>query len=65
MSDHIKCITKWKSASWCGKRISSHDFHFTDVDHAAKYRDKDGRLLVCKDCAAAVTKALNSGYEDE
>jgi hypothetical protein len=37
--DYIKCIqhthTERKKTSWCGKSLSSFDWVFQDIDHAA------------------------------
>lgn len=57
--EYVKCIYRATSGNeaWCGKRVVG--FTFLDIDHAAEHGKKEGRLLACPECVAAVTKALN------
>jgi hypothetical protein len=47
--------------SWCGG--DDRPF-FTDIDHAALHGEQGGRLVACRECVAAITKALVNGHDD-
>lgn len=42
--------------AWCGVTVTKYDLPFESIDHAAYSRD--GRLLPCPRCVAAITQAL-------
>lgn len=47
--------------AWCGAKVSSVDWTFADIDHAAYNGMNGGRLLSCKKCVEAVIDALKQG----
>jgi hypothetical protein len=45
-------------------RRTHTEFHFVNAAHALVYARNQGRLLICRDCAAAMLAALYAGCED-
>lgn len=50
-----------KGTTWCGRLERPF---FQDAAHAAENGRKGGRLVVCRECAAAITEALHNGHDD-
>ena len=52
----------FKHMTWCGQRAIG--WNFVDAEHAAENGRKDGRMVACKNCVSAITKALQNGHDD-
>lgn len=64
--DYVKCAQtgmEGETRSWCGRDVS-HEFAFTDPTHAALNGLKQGRLVLCPECRAAIVTALANGSPD-
>lgn len=65
--DYVKCIRRSHAdhlkESWCGRALESFEWAFEGADHAAESGKNRDRLVACKECVAAVTKALQNGHE--
>lgn len=65
MNDYVHCIERnhvdHKHESWCGKHIFG--VNFVSLDHAAENGLNKGRLVACRECVEAATKALKTGWE--
>jgi hypothetical protein len=65
--EHVKCIADTdadnEGKSWCGRWVK-HEFHFTDVDHAAICGRNEDRLAACHECTELIAKALANGQEE-
>jgi hypothetical protein len=46
--------------TWCGR--DERPF-FVGIDHAALNGEQGGRLVACRDCVLAITKALCNGHD--
>ena len=55
---HVDLLTK----TWCGR--NAEGWNFVDASHAAENGRKDGRLVACRKCVAAICKALSNGNDD-
>lgn len=70
-SDFVKCIRHThdyhKDKSWCGKELSSFDWSFMSIDHAAYAVQQGGRQVPCPECTDAVISQLlgNGPFELE
>lgn len=64
--EYVTCIADTQvgkeGLSWCGRMVS-HEFHYTDIDHAAFDGRQGGRLVACQDCVRAVAAALRTPPE--
>lgn len=52
-----------KTTAWCGVRLYSYDWAFTDIDHAA-YSIETSRLLTCSECCKAVIECLSASVTE-
>jgi hypothetical protein len=58
----VKCVSHIDLLNaWCGRNVSM-EFHFTSIDHAAENGLREGRLVVCPECFAAIVLALRNGH---
>lgn len=62
--DWMMCVVDGVTHSWCGRRVS-FEHCFESIDHAAHNGRDEGRIVACKDCVLAITKALSNGYEED
>ena len=64
--DYICCVLTGLATgpehnkTWCGQDWPGAPFVFLDANHAALTRRGEGRLLVCPECAEAISKTLKS-----
>jgi len=61
---YVRCIMhgheKHKRTAWCGNTgTGGHFGAFLDIEHAAYNAKAGARLVVCRQCAAEVAKALD------
>lgn len=54
---HSRCDVEYRNRAWCDRDIH-YQFAFGNIDHAAYSVQNGGRLVLCKECASAVMKAL-------
>jgi len=63
--EHVKCVLVGQADHprrlWCGKEKGSFDWVFQDATHALLNAESGGRLLMCPDCAKAISAALEKG----
>lgn len=66
MPDYVKHVrmshADFTHQTWCGNPVSGWDF--LDAEHAAENGRKQGRLIACKSCVTAITKALENGHDE-
>lgn len=63
--DYVVCVRtgiEGDKTAWCGCFIG-RAFSFSDPTHAALNGKQGGRLVACKECVDAITKALNNGVD--
>ncbi len=56
----VKLDVAESEESWCGRRIVV-EFHFVSTDHALINADRNGKLMICPDCADRIADALTKG----
>ena len=60
--EYIKCIkhthADYPKTSWCGKSISSFDWAFQNIDHAAYATMNEDRLIPCPVCLDKIAETL-------
>ena len=60
----VKCALtgmKDENMTWCG-RTPMAEFTFTDASHAALNAKKEGRLVLCRECALAIIGVLKAQH---
>lgn len=55
---HIRRTTNYKE-SYCGKKLQSIEWAFTDPTHAIAAIDSGSRLQICPDCKKKLIEILN------
>jgi hypothetical protein len=64
--EYVSCVllgrADQKHRTWCGRQELG--FAFVDAGHAALHVHQRGRLLVCQECADALTKVIAEGRWD-
>lgn len=63
MEEWQKHISKSEGVSWCEAPLSSMDWSYLHIDHAAKSAPRD-RLQPCPSCVRAVVLALTNGRDE-
>lgn len=66
--EYVKCVmlgygelSDECGMTWCGNPKDMFDWQFSDATHALLNVRNGGRLLICKQCAAAMAKTLKEG----
>jgi hypothetical protein len=62
--EYVKCIQHTRSdlqkTSWCGKKLSSFDWVFQDIDHAVYSVQYGSRQVPCPDCLKKIYEVLEN-----
>jgi hypothetical protein len=60
--DYITCIQHTRAdrqkTSWCRQRLSSFDWCFQSIDHAAYSEENQSRLVPCPECLSVIKSVL-------